>query len=223
MNGTKLQRFGFYTAVLVVLLNAGFTVTLIMFPTPAWISIEHYNDAFDQVQMVPMAFAFALAVAVLVLFVIVRRTKESEKTIFGDIGLALILLYVPLVCLNYFLQMTVVTGNALANNLDQYLELIVMANPASITLSMDILGYLFLSMGALFFAAQFGGKSMNEAIRYALLATGIMGVIGVIGYMLDHEGLGFLLMISGAIFLVACALIALRFRSLGKVMEKVPG
>ena len=79
---------------------------------------------------------------------------------------------------------------------------------AVLAMAVDGLGYVFMSLAALFAAAAFDGGRLERRIRQLLLATGMLGVPILLTYFVDRRfiyaaGLWGITVPASAIFLAA--------------------
>ena len=84
-----------------------------------------------------------------------------------------------------------------------------MANPGSALLALDTLGYFFLFLATLCAAPVFAGERLENAIRWLFVASGGLGLLGVLGFAVGQQTAYFVgLMVSGLPFLAATVLLA---------------
>lgn len=209
------SKVGYWSAVLATGLNIAFTVALLAFPGPAWRGMYEFTSDYNLLDLLPAFFAFLLAPTIVALFAAIHHSTAPDKRVLSQLGVLFAGIYAALTGINYFVQMTVVRQHIMSGE-TAGLALFVMANPASLMAAVDILGYFFLFLASLCAAPIFGNGKVSIAIRWLLGATGVLGLLGVIGYMFDNQTMYFAgLMISGVAFLPATVLLALYFRGSG--------
>lgn len=207
-------KVGLWSALLATGLNIAFTVALVALPGPAWRGMYEFTSDYNLLDLLPALFAFLLGPTIVVLFAAIHSSAPPEKRVLSQSALLFSGVYAALTGINYFVQMTVVRQHMQTGE-TAGLALFVMANPASVMLAVDMLGYFFLFLASLCAAPIFGTSRLNDAIRWLLAATGVLGLVGVIGYMVGNQTMSFAgLMISSVAFLPATALLAVLFRGL---------
>lgn len=208
-------KVGLWSALLATGLNIGFTVALVAVPGRTWRGMYEFASDYSLLDLLPALFAFLLGPTIVALFAAIHSSAPPEKKVLSQLAFLFSGGYAALTGINYFVQMTVVRQHMLTGE-TAGLALFVMANPASLMLAVDMLGYFFLFLASLCAATIFETSRLNDAIRWLLAATGALGLVGVIGYMVGNEMMSFAgLMISGVAFLPATALLAALFRGLG--------
>lgn len=205
-------KVGFWSALLATGLNIAFTVTLIAFPGPTWRGMYEFAGDYDLLTLLPVLFAFLLAPTIVALFAAIHYFASADKRILSQLGLVFATVYAALTGFNYFIQLTVVRQHIMSGE-TAGLALFVMANPSSLMLAVDTLGYFFLFIASLCAVPIFEIGRLHIAIRWLLAATGASGLVGVVGYMIGSETIYFVgLMVSGLAFIPATALLSRLFR-----------
>ncbi len=203
-----VARMGFWAAVSTTILNLLFTIGIVAIPASIWNSLQGYASSYRAVENLPAIPSLLLGPAVVVLLVSIHYYSEQNKKILSLSAASFGLLYAALTGLNYFVQLTVVRQSLLAGQIDG-LEPFIMANPQSVMLAIDTLGYLFLFLACLFAAPVFSGGKLETAIRWLFAASGALGLLGVLGFALGQQQLYFIgLMVSGLPFLALTVLLA---------------
>jgi len=118
---------------------------------------------------VPSVFVPAAWIA---LMVSINRWAEEDKRIFSETAIAFGIVYAALSTSVYFLQLTVALPKEIAGNGSQ-VGILLWEQPRSFPYAMDILGYTFMSLSALFAAFAFGRRGFPRWIRWSLLVAGL--------------------------------------------------
>ncbi len=93
----------------------------------------------------------------------------------------------------------------------------ILTTPQSAMLAINTLGYFFLFLATLFAAPVFAGNKLENLIRWLCVASGVLGLCGVLGFAIGEQTICFIgLMISGLPFLVVTVLLAVLYYRLVK-------
>lgn len=204
-------RIGLFSALATSIATIGSIVTLLMFPAPVWTGLNDFITSFEDQLVLPSVFAFLITLFFIMLAFSILKTREGEvEQTLASIGVGFGIGYAILAGGVYFIQFTAVRWFMDSGTIAG-VEHFIIVNPTSVALALDNLGYLFLFISVIFLALSMGGGRLEEAARYALAATSILGFMGVIGYVLKFSGLSDLLVVSGAVFLVATIILAVIF------------
>ena len=207
MNRT-VALLGLWAAVATTTLNLLFTIGIVAIPASPWSDLKGYANAYRAVESLPAIPSLLLGPAVIVLMLSIHYHASQEQKILSLSASAFAVVYAALTGLNYFVQLTVVRQSLVAGQMDG-LAPFIMANPQSVMLAIDTLGYFFLFLACLFAAPVFAGGRLETAIRWLFLGSGALGLLGILGFALGQQQLYFIgLMISGAPFLVLTVLLA---------------
>lgn len=122
------------------------------------------------VLMVPSLF---LGFSFLALMVSVNRLAPPERKIWSQTAVAFATCYAVLICLNYYVQLTFVAPR-LASGRAAGVEPFLFQPFDSFLYSVDILGYSFMSLATLFAANIFGRAGKEKALRFFLIANGLL-------------------------------------------------
>ena len=122
------------------------------------------------------------APAILVIFASIKELAPPEKAAYATAGFGFAILFVAMVSINRFVQLTVVRlsppGTPSAD-LARFLPY----STDSVMFSLEILGWgFFLSLAMLFIAPLFSGARLQLAIRWLLTAFGLFSLMSVIGF-----------------------------------------
>jgi hypothetical protein len=210
MNRTVAQA-GFWAGVAATALNVLFTIGILAIPATKWTDPQTFASAFKPVEILPSIPSLLLGPAMVVLMLSVHYYAPQDKKILSLAAAAFTILYAGLCGVNYFVQITVVRQSILNGDFVR-LAPFIMANPQSAMLAIDTLGYFFLFLATLFAAPIFAGGKLENAIRWLLVISGILGLFGVLGFAIGEQTMYFIgLMGSGLPFLAATMLLAVLF------------
>lgn len=153
--------------------------------------------------VIPSVFTFLVTLFFIMLAFSIPKTREGEvdKTL-ASIGVGFGIGYAILaggMCLIQFTAVRWLMDSGTMVGLEHF----IIANPTSVALALDNLGYLFPFISFIFLALCIGRGRLEYAARYALAAKSILGFMGVIGFVLKFSELTNLLVISRAVFLIA--------------------
>ncbi len=193
------------------ILNIAFTVLIAAYPPPVWHSFSQYVVDYRPELALPSVPALMLAPAVLVLMTSIMYYAPEGKKILGRIGMLFAAPYAAMTTIAYFLQLTMVRENIARNDLEGLVNF-VRDNPHSAMAAVDALGYAFLSLAVIFVTPAFRGGRLDQWVRWLFLGTGILGLIGVVGFVAESSAIGLALIVSGIVFLVATILLIALFR-----------
>lgn len=205
------NRLGLWAAVLVTLLNVAFTASLIVSPPAVWKDLDTFASGYGDIQILPPLIAFLCAPVFVALMTAIYHSASQDQRVLGFLGVTFAVVYASLVGINYFVQMTVVRQRILAGELAG-LEAFVMANPRSLMLAVDTVGYFFLALSVLAMTPLFGTTSAERGIRWSFVATGALGILGTAGFVMQNDALGLGILVSGIPFLVASVLLIFVFK-----------
>ena len=193
-----------------------------------WISLADYAANYRDIGIAPIVMWLAIAPLVVVTMGSLHALAQGPKRALSRLSFGFTLPYATIVGVNYFLQLTYVRQRILRGDLaglDQW----VIANPDSILLPLDILGYFFLGLSTLFAAPLFSGSRLESALRALLVVHGVMAVGGLVAAVLapstsqDAQRIGtILLLIRGITFGTSMALVAVVFRFLAGILTPTP-
>ena len=94
------------------------------------------------VLLVPSLF---LGISFVVLMGAVHRQAPAEGKIWSQTGLTFAIMYGTLICMNYFVQLTLVAPHLYRGNVTDYVRPFLFHVFNSFTYSVDLLGYSFIS------------------------------------------------------------------------------
>ncbi len=215
-------RLGFWAAlgcvVTFVIFTLAFIGLLFVRPLFLWSDLAAYL-AFDRAyptwlpDLARLAMLLFGPLFVVVLNSIYDLAAPAQK---GLARLALLfgLGFAVLTGAHYFVQLAAVRASIAAGVTDGLVQ-VVQANPYSAFAALNMLGWtLFLGLAMLCAAPVFAGKGLARVIRYALAATGLICLLGGVGYLVQNTLIVFVTMnpAMGGAVLVTMVALSLYFR-----------
>ena len=210
-------RLGFWAALgcvaAFVTFTAAFIGLLFVRPLFLWSDLAAYL-AFDRAYPTWLPDLARLAMLLFgPLFVVVLNSvydlaAPAQKSL-ARLALLFGLGFAVLTGAHYFVQLTAVRASIAAGVTDGLVQ-VVQANPYAAFAALNMLGWtLFLGLAALCAAPVFTGKGLARVIRYALVATGLICLLGGAGYLAQNAPLVFVTMnpaMGGAVLTTTVAL-----------------
>jgi hypothetical protein len=152
------------------------------------------------------------APAILVIFAVIAHLAPKEKAIYGTIGLSFSILFVAMVSINRFVQLTIVRLSppaAQSADLARFLPY----STDSVMLALEILGWgFFLSIACLFVAPLFSGPSLQRAIRWLFVLFALFSFMSVVGFATSTPIAAAAFVAWGPILLALSVLLTILFR-----------
>jgi hypothetical protein len=163
------------------------------------------------VQLAGGIITFITAPVLLVLFAAIQQLASEEKRILGTLGLAFTILFVAMVSINRFVQLTVVRLSPPGpESLD--LARFLPYSTGSVMFALEILGWgFFLSLAAIFVAPLFSGSRLQKSIRWLLGFFAIFSLMSVIGFATNTPITAAAFIAWGPILTVLAVLLAILF------------
>jgi len=213
MSRSLVSRMGFWSALgSTVFLGAfavAFTVALFAFPQALeWHGIREYAASYNARLMFLLMFTpFLLAPSLLIMMACLHHGAPRDRRLLSLLALAFTCLYAAQITYNYYTQLTAVASSIQAGELEG-LAIHAFFNPHSIPLSVEMVGYGWLSTAMVFAAFLF----RRSAIFWLLLVNGILNVLCVFAPFAGIGGPPIVLALFNYSVPVATAMIAARFR-----------
>jgi hypothetical protein len=131
------------------------------------------TDPWDRIAI----FAPSLALAPLFVFacVGVHATRPAPLKVWSLAGLALAIMYAVDVSFAYVTQLSVVVPADIAGAGGAY-DFARCCDPPHALRAVDVLGYSWMSLSSLLLAPAFPGGGVRRALRWALIANGLVGI-----------------------------------------------
>ena len=171
-----VSRIGFWAAAFATL----FSVAYIVAQVGEWLGLLGSAGGTESsstplglvVLLTPSLF---LGTAFAILMVSVHYYTSEDRKIWSHIGLVFATIYVVLISINYYVQLTFVVPRLLQGDVNSVSLLPFLFVPFdSFLYSVDILGYSFMSLATLFAAFAFAGEGIERTVRWFMLANGLI-------------------------------------------------
>lgn len=168
------RAVGFWSAVLASI----FSVIYIIGQLAEWTGLMGSGEAAENVStplglFVLLTPSLFLGSAFLVLIVSIHQISAPDRKVWSHAAMAFATVYTALVSINYYVQLTWVAPR-LIDGRTQGIEPFIFVPFDSFLYAVDILGYSFMSVSALFAANVFTGKGQERVVRVFLRATGLL-------------------------------------------------
>jgi hypothetical protein len=121
--------------------------------------------------LVPSLF---LGISFVVLMSCVHRQGPTERKIRSRIGLTFGTMYGTLICMNYFMQLTLVAPAPYRGNVPAHVQPFLFHVYNSFIYSVDLLGYSFMSLSKLFVAFVCTRLGAESTARGFMIANGVI-------------------------------------------------
>lgn len=178
MSQLHANRLGLWSSTFVAILGTIYLLLLI-----GYFTIEGF--AFPPtpfVQTMGGLDTILVAPAILVLFVSIGSLAAPEKEVYARIAVSFTVLFVAMVSINRFVQLTVVRlspPGASSADLARFLPY----STGSAMFALEILGWgFFLSLGMLFLVPLFTGGRLQTMIRWLLILFAAFSLLSVAGF-----------------------------------------
>lgn len=177
---TARLSYKFALILFVGILASGLPANLlvnVLYPQPEWLDIETYASNFHPLQMIPFWGGFVMLIGFTGMIVSIHYSTIDHKRVYTMLAVACSIAYATLISLNYMLQLSVLQPNVQDNHLEGMIYL-VFANPHSITLTIEMLGYGFQGTAAWLVASFFDPTPLGRSIKYLSIINGVGSVAG---------------------------------------------
>ncbi len=168
----------------------------------------------EGLQLTGAVTSLIMCPALVVLVASLHAITPTDKKVLSQIGLGFTLLFALAVSINRFSQISVVRQAQLAGQTEGITWFLAYGDH-SIFLGLEYLGWAwFLSLALLFCASLFTGSRLAVCIRWLMIAYGLLGLAGALGFTLGTwlSILGFVAW--GPVLLVIGVLLVAYFRSI---------
>jgi hypothetical protein len=207
-----VKNLGFGSGLLAALLSLLFAALALAFSPPEWNGMAAYARHYDFLQMLNMIPVLVVPVTVIVVMACLHSLAPESKKVFSLIAVAFSSVYATIISVNYYIQLFVVRLNIESGDLDGLL-LLAMPNLHSVFFALEVIGYMFLSLAALFVLPVFGSGRLARWIRVFVIISSGLGIFGAIVALFDQPLLIFAgLGLWSLTFPIAMILIAMYFR-----------
>lgn len=172
MKNSNINKIGFWSAGSSVVFAIGYSIPQILSAAKI---LPYPHDLFWL--FLPSLF---LAPAFVITMICLHYSIEENSKIWTALGAAFALMYAPLVSIVYFSQLAVVIPPLLTGELN---ETHVLFFPGrTFLMSVDCLGYFFMSFSTFFAAFAFRNNNRNKWLYRGLLWNGLLMPILVLAF-----------------------------------------
>lgn len=208
MSNSLPVRLGFWSSVVVAVLCVVYLVILV----GHFATLGFSFPPTQSVQTVGGLVTILSALAILVIFAVIAQLSPKEKRVLGTVGLSFAILFVAMVSINRFVQLTVIRQSSPAeqgSDLARFLPY----STESVMFALEILGWgLFLSLACLFVAPLFSDPRLHRVIRWLFVLFGIFSLMSVVGFATATPLTALAFVAWGPILLVLSVSLAILFR-----------
>jgi hypothetical protein len=171
----SVHRLGFWSAVLASV----FSVAYVIGQLAEWFGLMGSgggpeNDSTWYGLVVLLVPSLFLGISFVVMIGSVHRQAPADRRIWSQTGLMFATMYGTLICMNYFVQLTLVAPALYRGDVSDSVRPFLFNVFNSFTYSVDLLGYSFMSLATLFAAFVFMGPGLEKTVRWFLVANGLI-------------------------------------------------
>jgi hypothetical protein len=168
-------KFGFWSAFLASV----FSVAYIIGQFAEWFGLMGSgggpeNDSTWYGLVVLLVPSLFLGISFVVMMGSVHLQAPADRKIWSQTGLTFAIMYGTLICMNYFVQLTLVAPALYRGDVSDSVRPFLFNVFNSFTYSVDLLGYSFMSLSTLFAAFVFTGTGLEKTVRWFLIANGLI-------------------------------------------------
>jgi hypothetical protein len=172
---TNVCKLGFWSAVLASV----FSLAYVIGQLAEWFGLMGSgggpeNDSTWYGLVVLLVPSLFLGISFVIMMVSVHRQAPTDRRIWSQTGLTFAIMYGTLICMNYFVQLTLVAPALYRGEVSESVRPFLFNVFNSFTYSVDLLGYSFMSLSTLFAAFVFMGPGLEKTARWFLLANGLI-------------------------------------------------
>ena len=172
---TTVYKLGFWSAVLASV----FSLAYVIGQLAEWSGLMGSgggpeNDSTWYGLVVLLVPSLFLGISFVVMMVSVHCQAPTDRRIWSQTGLTFAIMYGTLICMNYFVQLTLVAPALYRGDVGDSVRPFLFNVFNSFTYSVDLLGYSFMSLSTLFAAFVFMGPGLEKTARWFLIANGLI-------------------------------------------------
>jgi hypothetical protein len=168
-------KLGFWSAVLASV----FSISYIIGQFAEWFGLMGSGGGPENdstwvglvVLLIPSLF---IGISFVVLMGSVHRLAPADRKIWSQTGLTFAIMYGTLICMNYFVQLTLVAPALYRGDVSDSVRPFMFNVFNSFTYSVDLLGYSFMSLSTFFAAFVFRGPGLEKTVRRFMIANGLI-------------------------------------------------
>ena len=199
-----------YSTLAIIILLLLFLVSIFFHPPFVSTNIQLLITSYSPKTLPAAIISFLLVLAHIPFFAVLFYNAKKEQRIFAFIGTLFGLAYVISSGICYFLQISIIHQNIHENN-TELIRLFYMNNPASVSIALTNLGYLFLSLAFLSYSTLFTMRRLESWIKTFCIIYGVSGLMGSVGFVTRTEILGNFVLLSALPYLITIILFFIYF------------
>jgi hypothetical protein len=170
-----VHKLGFWSA----LLAAVFSIAYVIGQVAEWLGLMGSGGGSENnstwyglvVLLVPSLF---LGVSFVVMMVSVHHRAPADKKVWTHVALAFAGIYGAFICMNYFVQLTFVAPHLYHGDVTGDVAPFVFNVFDSFVYSVDLVGYIFMSLATLFAALAYRGRGLERVVRWFMIGNGLL-------------------------------------------------
>ena len=171
----NVYKLGFWSAVLASVFSLAYDIGQLA----EWLGLMGSgggpeNDSTWYGLVVLLVPSLFLGISFVVMMGSVHRHAPADRKIWSQTGLVFATMYGTLICMNYFVQLTLVAPAIYRGDISDSVRPFLFNVFNSFTYSVDLLGYSFMSLSTLFAAFVFIGPGLEKTVRWFLIANGLI-------------------------------------------------
>ena len=171
----NVYKLGFWSAVLASVFSLAYDIGQLA----EWLGLMGSgggpeNDSTWYGLVVLLVPSLFLGISFVVMMGSVHRHAPADRKIWSQTGLVFATMYGTLICMNYFVQLTLVAPAIYRGDISDSVRPFLFNVFNSFTYSVDLLGYSFMSLSTLFSAFVFIGPGLEKKVRWFLIANGLI-------------------------------------------------
>lgn len=167
-------KIGYWSAFFATL----FSLLYIIGQLAEWLNLFHSGGGPENAStpvglIVLMLPSLLLGITFPVMMVCAHYYVPRQRKLFSHLGVLFATAYSVLICMNYFIQLTLVVPHIIKGETAS-IQFLLFKPFDSFLYSVDILGYSFMSLSTLFAAFAFSNKGREKAVRAFMIANGLL-------------------------------------------------
>lgn len=192
-----VQRIGFWASLIAAISLVIFTICFVAIAVTQdvtmWTNLDDYLKGIlinNQIyKYVAQTCALVFGLSYLAILNCIGEIANSKKKILSKVSVSFGIIFITLIGINYFIQITAVQFNIQARITDG-LSNWIMFNPNSISLSIAMLGWtIMFGLSSLFAVPIFEGKGISRTIRVLFILNGVFCLLGGFGFLIQNIAL----------------------------------
>jgi len=145
-------------------------------PQPPWTDLVTFADHYRPLQALPYVLGYVLLSGFVLFAAACHAEAPREMRLRTSASLIFTAVYAALVFTNYTIQLGFIPR--LLADRPPFLAQLTMANPSSFAWFLEMFGYAALGAATWLVAPMFRGGRRMDAIRYLLVANGVVSIAG---------------------------------------------